>query len=106
MSSSGYSNTSTEVVRLVESVEQLADADQHRILRLVSLLTCVPAPVQRTTHRMLRELLDADPASVAECVDALDEVIEYLENEVLARNGPAGSFGYFAPVPESGSNVN
>jgi hypothetical protein len=106
MSATGTSKSSTEVARLVESVEQLAEADQHRILRLVTLLTRVPPPVQRTTRHMLRSLLDTDPDSAEECVEGLDEVIEYLENEVIAHNGPIAPFTQLQPVTEPGSGRN
>lgn len=108
MSATGTSKTSTEVVRLVESVEQLADADQHRILKLVSLLARVPPPVQRTTQHMLRSLIDTDPDSIEECEEGLDEVIEYLENEVIAHNGngPITPFMRLEPVTEPGSGRN
>ncbi len=92
MGPTGMSQKSKEIVRLVESVEQLTDADQHRIIRIVNLLTRVPASVQRRTQRMLRELLDADPESVVECVEGIDEVIEYLENEAIVHNGPTALF--------------
>lgn len=81
------SDKSLEIARLVNSVEQLAEPDQQRILRIVSLLTRVPASVQQTTQRMLRDLLDTNPGSADECIEGVDELIEYLENEVIAHNG-------------------
>lgn len=94
---------SSEILRLVETVEQLAEADQDRILKIVSLLTRVPASVQRHTQRMLRDLLDAEPASIVECLEGVDEVIEYLENEALVHSGPAALFDRFDHVTGSGS---
>lgn len=95
MGPTGTPKKSREIVRLVESVEQLAEADQDRILRIVSLLTRVPAPVQRNTQRMLRNLLDAEPVSMVDCLQGVDEVIEYLQNEALVHSGPTELFDTF-----------
>lgn len=102
MGPSGLSNKSSEIVRLVETVEQLADADQDRILKIVSLLTCVPASVQRNTQRMLKNLLDADPGSILECLEGVDEVIDYLEREAIANGRAAALFDALEYVSGSG----
>ena len=73
---------SEDVLRLVRTVERLPDEDQDKILRIVDLLTLVPATVQDRTQQMLRELLARDPASKGECVAGIDDVIEYLERNV------------------------
>lgn len=93
---------STEIVRLLESVEQLAEADQDRILKIVSLLTRVPPSVQLDTQRMLRNLLDAHPSSIVDCHEGVDELIQHLENEALAHSGPGALFKRFEHVRGSG----
>lgn len=74
---------SEEVLNLVRTVGDLPREDQSRILRIVDLLSLAPSQVQQQTHRMLRNLLDAEPESKHECVAGVDEVIEYLEQAVL-----------------------
>lgn len=100
------SSQATEVARLVETVDQLAAIDQDRILRLVSLIARVPPSVQRDAQRMIGRLVAADPDSLAECTEAVDEIIEYLENAAVARSAPALSLATFAPVTESSSRWN
>jgi hypothetical protein len=73
---------SEDVLRLVRTVERLPLEDQDKILRIVDLLSLVPLSVQDHTQRMLRELLDRDPASKNECVAGVDDVIGYLEQNV------------------------
>jgi hypothetical protein len=75
---------SEEVLQLVNTVERLAADDQERILKIVSLLTLVPSAVQQETQRMLKNLIDRNPRSMFDCVNGVDEVIEYLEDSVLA----------------------
>jgi hypothetical protein len=75
-------NTSDEVLRLVRIVEGLPRRDQDKILHLVDLLSLVPASVQNESQRMLRDLLDTEPASQLECAAGVDEVIEYLEQRM------------------------
>lgn len=74
---------SEDVLRLVRTVERLPREDQDKILRIVDLLSLVPLGVQHRTQMMLRELLDRDPASKTECVAGVDDLIEYLEDNVL-----------------------
>jgi hypothetical protein len=74
---------SEEVLQLVHTVERLGTDDQERILRIVSLLTLVPSAVQRRTQRMLKELIERNPRSMFDCVNGVDEVIEYLEDSIL-----------------------
>lgn len=107
MRPNGSSSTSTEAARIVDSVKQLSAADQDRILRIVSLLARVPPAVQHRTHGMLGRLLAANPDSLADCVAAVDEIIEYLENEAIVRGTPPLSAATFEPVTESsGSGWN
>lgn len=102
MSNADTPGTRDDIMRLVQTVERLATKDQERILRIVSLLALVPPSVQRTTHRMLKDLLAASPGTMHECVTGVDEVIEYLEDNLLADGDRFGtserpeSFGFEA----------
>lgn len=71
-----------DVMKLVMTVEKLPSADQAKFLRIVDLLSLVPADVQQHTQQMLRELLDSKPESKSECVAGVDEVIAYLQSNV------------------------
>jgi hypothetical protein len=73
---------SEEVLRVVHKVERLPREDQDKILKMVDLLTLVPAEVRDESQRMLRELLERDPNTKSECVAALNDVIAYLEQNV------------------------
>ena len=75
---------SDDVRRLVRTVERLPVEDQDKILRMVDLLTLVPAPVQHRTQRMLRELLEREPNTKRECVAGVDDVLAYLERNVAS----------------------
>ena len=77
----GDEEVSDEVLQLVETVGRLASADQERILRIVRLLSIAPGRIQVTTQRMLRRLADGHPSAVYTTVD---QVIEYLESNILA----------------------
>lgn len=90
MNGANTRGTRDDVMRLVKTVERLAAEDQERILRIVSLLTLVPPAVQRKTHQMLKDLLDTAPDTMDECVTGVDEVIEYLEDNLLASNDRMG----------------
>ena len=86
---------SEDVLRLVKTVERLPSEDQDKILRIVDLLTLVPAPVQTRTQRMLRELLASEPGTKRECVAGVDDVIAYLERSAALSShyrGPAARF--------------
>jgi hypothetical protein len=83
MSKTSSNAMSEEVLQLVHTVERLGTDDQERILRIVSLLTLVPSAVQRQTQRMLKELIERNPRSMFDCVNGVDEVIEYLEDSIL-----------------------
>jgi len=72
------------VTRLIRTVERLTEEDQGRIFRIVDLLTIASRTVQRRTYRMLKELLDTKPDSIFECTAGVDEVIEYLEDNVIS----------------------
>lgn len=72
-------SVSEDVLRLVRTVESLPTEDQDKILRMVDLLSLVPAPVQFKTQRMLRDLLAKHPGTKRECVAGVDDVIAYLE---------------------------
>ena len=74
---------SEDVLRLVRTVERLPREDQDKILRIVNLLSLVPLSVQNHTQRMLRDLLAREPSSKRECVAGVDDLIEYLEENVL-----------------------
>jgi hypothetical protein len=84
--------TSEDVMKLVQTVERLPTEDQEKIFRIVDLLSLVPIPVQDRTQRMLRELLERVPASKAECVAGMDDVIEYLECNVALAADYQGTF--------------
>lgn len=71
---------SDDVLSLVQTVERLDNDDQERILRMVRLLSLVTPKVRDKTQLMLRKLLDQDSSTVIECITAVDQVIEYLEN--------------------------
>ena len=75
---------SDDVRRLVRTVERLPVEDQDKILRMVDLLTLVPVPVQHRTQRMLRELLEREPDTKRECVAGVDDVLAYLERNVVS----------------------
>lgn len=95
MSNADTPGTRDDVMRLVQTVERLATEDQERILRIVNLLTLVPPSVQRTTHRMLKDLLETSPGTMHECVTGVDEVIEYLEDNLLATGDRCGTSEFF-----------
>jgi hypothetical protein len=79
-------DVSDEVTRLLRTVQRLDEIDQRRILKMVTLLATVPAGVRSATQRMLRELIASKPDTVLECSAGVDEVIEYLEDEILTHN--------------------
>ena len=83
---------SEDVLRLVRTVERLPLEDQDKILRIVDLLSLVPAGVQDKTQKMLRELLASAPASRSECVLGIDDVIGYLEQNVSTAPALRGHF--------------
>jgi hypothetical protein len=85
---------SAEVLQLVNTVARLEAKDQERILRIVSLLMLVPASAQRHTQKLLKDLIDRDPSTMLDCVASVDEVIEYLEESVIAG-------GEYVASPES-----
>lgn len=93
---------SSDVSRLVQTVEKLPMEDQNKIMRIVDLLTLVPLPVQHRTQVMLRTLLDRAPSSKRECFAGVDEVIEYLERNVaLTREKRAALSQYEYPFCDS-----
>jgi hypothetical protein len=73
---------SEDVLRLVRTVERLPTEDQDKILHIVDLLSLVSPSVQDRTQRMLRELLASGPSSKSECVAGVDDVIQYLEDNI------------------------
>ena len=95
MRKTGSASFSEDVLELVHTVERLTAEDQERILRIVSLLTRVPSAVQRETQRRLKSLVERDPHSMFDCVNGVDDVIEYLENCILAVNEPMGRERFF-----------
>ena len=73
----------TQGVReLVETVGRLDADDQERILRIVTLLALVPRSVQAHTQKMLRELLASNPATASDCIEQVDELIDFLEENI------------------------
>ena len=101
MSKASTGSMSDEVLQLVHTVERLAADDQERILKIVSLLTLVPWTVQQETQRRLKQLVDHDPRSMFDCVSRVDEVIEYLEDSILATNDRIGGPDRFYCRPAS-----
>jgi hypothetical protein len=87
--------TSEDVLRLVQTVERLPLEDQDKILRIVDLLSLVPVAIQNRTQRMLRDLLESDPASKSECVAGVDDVIDYLEYNVELAAEYRGTLNHF-----------
>jgi hypothetical protein len=85
---------SKDVLRLVRTVERLPTEDQDKILRMVDLLTLVPVPVQHRTQRMLRELLERQPDTKRECVAGVDDVLAYLERNVVSAADRACNVTY------------
>jgi hypothetical protein len=92
---------SAEVLQLVNTVARLEAKDQERILRIVSLLMLVPVRAQHRTQKMLKELIDRDPSTMRECVASVDEVIEYLEESIIADADYAASAESFYCQPLS-----
>jgi hypothetical protein len=77
---------SEDVLRLVQTVEQLPLEDQDKIFRIVDLLSLVPIGVQDKTQQMLRDLLARGPASKRERVVAgVDSLIEYLRRNAAVE---------------------
>ncbi len=81
-----------EILELVRTVAGLPREDQNRILRLVDLLSLAPYAVQQRTNQRLRELLDAEPQSKLECMDGLDDIIDYLERAVAGAEDRSASW--------------
>ena len=81
---------SKDVWKLMDTVERLPSEDQDKIMRMVSLLTLAPLPVQDRTQRMLRELLERDPDTRRECVAGVDDVLKYLESN--STEGPPAAY--------------
>ena len=86
MAKTTAASLSEDVLQLVHTVERLATHDQERILKIVSLLTLVPSAVQQETQKRLKNLVARNPRSMHDCVNGVDEVIEFLEDCVLAPN--------------------
>ncbi|HEX6992764.1 MAG TPA: hypothetical protein VF339_01320 [Gammaproteobacteria bacterium] len=81
-----------EILELVRTVAGLPREDQNRILRLVDLLSLAPYPVQQRSNERLRELLDSDPQSKLECVDSIDDLIDFLERAVAGAEDRSASW--------------
>ena len=88
--------TTDEILKLVRTVAGLPRDDQNRLLRLVDLLCLAPLSVQRKSHERLRELLDTNPQSKLECVDGIDDLIEYLERSVAGAEDRSSSWSGIA----------
>lgn len=87
-----------EILTLVRTVAGLPRADQNRLLRLVDLLSLAPFSIQQQSHERLRHLIDANPQSKLECVDGLDDLIEFLERAVTGTDDRSSSW---SGVPHS-----
>lgn len=85
-------DTTDEILKLVRTVAGLPRDDQNRLLRLVDLLCLAPFSVQQRSHERLRELIAANPQSKPECVDGIDELIEYLERSVTGAEDRSSSW--------------
>lgn len=84
--------TNDEILKLLRTVAGLPRDDQSRLLRLVDLLSLAPFSVQQRSHERLRELIDANPQSKPECVDGIDDLIEYLERSVTGAEDRSSSW--------------
>lgn len=82
---------------LVRTVAGLPREDQYRMLRLVDLLSLAPYSVQLRGHERLRELLDANPQSKLECVDGIDDLIDFLERAVTGSEDRSSSWSGLPP---------
>ena len=89
-------DTTDEILKLVRTVAGLPRDDQNRFLRLVDLLCLAPVSVQKHSHERLRELLDANPQSKLECVDGIDDLIDYLERSVAGAEDRSSSWSGIA----------
>jgi hypothetical protein len=58
----------------------------------------VPSAAQKETQRRLKALIDRNPRSMFDCVHGVDEVIEYLENCMLATRVSRHDRFYCRPV--------
>jgi hypothetical protein len=85
-------DTTDEILKLVRTVAELPRDDQTRLLRLVDLLSLAPFSVQQRSHARLRELIDANPQSKLECVDGIDDLIEYLERSIAGAEDRSSSW--------------
>jgi len=72
------------VLELVETVGRLEADDQERILRIVTLLALAPRRVQLRSQKMLRRLLASNPATASDCIEQVDELIDFLEENIDA----------------------
>jgi len=86
-----------EILKLVRTVAGLPREDQYRMLRLVDLLSLAPYSVQQRSHERLRELLDANPQSKLECVDGIDDLIDFLERAVTGSEDRSSSWSGLPP---------
>lgn len=78
-------DTTDEILKLVRTVAGLPRDDQNRILRLVDLLSLAPFSVQQRSHERLRELIGTNPQSKLECVDGIDDLIDFLERAIAGK---------------------
>lgn len=85
-------DSTDEILKLVRTVAELPRDDQTRFLRLVDLLSLAPKAVQLRSHARLRELIEANPQSKLECVDGIDDLIEYLEKSVAGAEDRSTSW--------------
>jgi hypothetical protein len=81
-----------EMLKLVRTVAGLPRDDQNRLLRLVDLLSLAPFSVQRRSHERLREIIASNPQSKLECVDGIEDLIEYLERSVVEGEDRSSSW--------------
>ncbi len=77
---------SDDIATLIGTVSRLPRDEQYRILRLVQLMTRAPGDTQSSTQQKLRELLASAPASHAQCIARIDQLIAELELSLLPED--------------------
>src|SRR5690606_8311525 len=89
-------DTTNEILELVRTVAGLHRDDPNRLLRLVDLLCLAPSSVKQRGHERLRELIEANPQSKLECVDGIEDLIEFLERSVAGAEDRSSSWSGLA----------
>jgi hypothetical protein len=73
---------SAEATDLLLVVERLATQDQHRIVRLIDLLSEAPDDLREQTQGMLRALIAREPETHSECLSGMDAIIAHAEHKL------------------------